>query len=179
MTDLVKRAAEFAERAHRGQPRKYYNIPYIVHPARVAGMLARMGVEEEVIAAAWLHDVLEDTPATYEELFHRFGQDVADLVRYLTNPSKQYPTRVLNRADRKKIDREHIGAAPREAQLIKLCDRLDNLLDMDGADTDFKTIYADESILLAEAINVDEAWDTGGLKHEVIAAAQRLKEKKT
>lgn len=77
---LLTRAIIFAAKAHEGQTRKGTNIPYIVHPMEVASIVATMTSDEEVIAAAVLHDVIEDTEETKESVRQEFGERVADLV---------------------------------------------------------------------------------------------------
>ena len=76
---LIRGAYEFAEKAHRGQLRKS-GEPYIIHPVAVAQIIAELRLDSESIAAALLHDVIEDTPATHEEVAEKFGDTVADLV---------------------------------------------------------------------------------------------------
>lgn len=82
-TPLVRHAYAFAEHAHRGQRRKDGQL-YISHPVRVARILAGLGYGEEVVAAALLHDVVEDTTTDLAELCTRFGPDVCQLVERLT-----------------------------------------------------------------------------------------------
>ena len=75
---IIERAFVFAAEKHKGQVRKGSNIPYIGHPIEVAMLVAKMGGDPEMIAAAALHDTLEDTDTTYEELVLEFGYRVAD-----------------------------------------------------------------------------------------------------
>ena len=101
-------AGTYAEKAHMGQVRKYTGEPYIVHPSAVAELL-RLNYKdttEEMYMAALLHDTVEDTEATHEEIEKFFGKEVSDLVRGLTDISKPEDG---NRATRKAIDRDHIG----------------------------------------------------------------------
>ena len=150
--NIIMEAAKYADMAHGGQKRKYSNRPYIEHPGRVAARLTRDSYSsycggENLIAAAWLHDVLEDCPdVSHEGLSITFGRQVADLVLEVTNPSKQFPD--LPRHARKALDRDHLAGASHGAKIIKLVDRTDNLLDMLGADRDFKQLYLDETRLL-------------------------------
>src|SRR5262245_5687981 len=81
---LIHRAFEFAARAHRNQNRKATDTPYISHPTMVALLLQRAGFEDEVIAAAALHDVAEDAGVTIKELRREFGPRVAELVEHMT-----------------------------------------------------------------------------------------------
>lgn len=82
MTDVVRRAAIFATSIHAatGQRLPYTDEPFIAHPMRVAELVAGTGARPEVVAAAWLHDVLEDTPVTLEEIASVFGPEVGSLV---------------------------------------------------------------------------------------------------
>src|SRR5210317_1990930 len=76
---LVLKAYEVGESAHRGQTRKT-GEPYILHPVAVAQILANMRMDHESIAAAILHDTIEDTPLTWDEIREQFGAEIADLV---------------------------------------------------------------------------------------------------
>lgn len=86
--DLIEQAIIFAAKAHHGQMRKGSDTPYITHPFSVAMLLQKAGCTEEVIAAAILHDTLEDTATTYSELVEQFGNEVADLVQAASEPDK-------------------------------------------------------------------------------------------
>ena len=78
---MIKEAARFAAKAHEGAVRKGSHLPYIVHPMEVAMVVSAMTDDVEVIAAAYLHDVIEDANVTYEKLKETFGTRVADLVQ--------------------------------------------------------------------------------------------------
>lgn len=158
-----------ARDAHEGQTRKYTGRPYIEHPARVAARVAIVqGASPEMVAAAFLHDVLEDTDVSLEEI-ELFSPEAAELVVWLTNPSKGSH---LPRAERKRMDREHIVSAPWEARVIKLLDRIDNLREMEGAPTGFARLYGQESLLLAEALEGTDPI----LEAELIEISRRLVE---
>ncbi len=122
-TPLVRRAYAFAEHAHRGQRRKDGQA-YISHPVRVARVLARLGYGEEVLAAALLHDVVEDTPATLAELRQAFGARVAELVDCVSED------RALPVAARKAAYRERVRVAPGDARAICAADKVCNLDDL-------------------------------------------------
>ena len=77
---MIDRAAKFAEQAHKGAHRKGTRIPYIVHPLETALIASMLTNDEEILAAALLHDTIEDTGVTYEDLKQEFGTRVADLV---------------------------------------------------------------------------------------------------
>lgn len=169
---MIMAAARLARAAHDGQFRKYNGRPYVEHPARVAARTALLpGATEEMVAAAFLHDVLEDTSVTPGQIASATNPQVVELVAWLTNPSKGMK---LPREARKAMDREHLSKAPREAKLIKLLDRVDNLREMQGAPDDFRTLYARESLLLLEAIgDVNEAV-AGELARELSVEISRL-----
>lgn len=166
--NIIMEAARLAREAHEGQLRKYNGRPYVEHPARVAARTALLPEATEVmVAAAFLHDVLEDTTVTSGKIVEATNIWVAGLVEWLTNPSKGMK---LPREARKAMDRQHLSRAPREAKLIKLLDRIDNLREMGGASADFKRLYAKESRLLLEAIGgVDQ-----GLAAELADVAAKL-----
>ena len=156
---MIGKAQAFATAAHAEQTRKYHGGPYIDHPRRVAERVAALpGATDAMVAAAWLHDVVEDCGVTLTTIEAEFGADVASIVGQLTHTSKvDYPH--LNRAGRKAKDREHLAAAGREAKLIKLVDRIDNLRDLaSSGDVDFSKVYAAEALLLLDALgDVDAA----------------------
>ena len=81
---MIREAAEFAEKAHRGAVRKGSDIPYITHPLETAVITSMMSDDDELIAAALLHDTMEDAGVSYEELKKHFGSHVADLVAEVT-----------------------------------------------------------------------------------------------
>jgi hypothetical protein len=160
LEEIVSRAEALAERAHAGQTRGHgkEDVPYIEHPREIAGRLIIEEQEPEVIAAAFLHDAVEDTadsdnPLTFEEIAEQTTPRVAALVESLTDvyTKKNFPD--LNRKERKQRYRQHLRKAPREAKMIKLLDRISNLNDMKGADPKFQRLYARESeLLLDEAL---------------------------
>lgn len=118
---MIREAADFATEAHKGMVRKGGGIPYIYHPMEVALLVSQMTKDEEVIAAAYLHDVLEDTPVTAEEIGKRFGSRVLELVKAETEDK----TRTWQ--ERKGHTIEHLPTAPREVKLLTLADKLSNL----------------------------------------------------
>ncbi len=148
---LVVAAAELATTAHQGQERKFSGGPYIEHPRRVAAKVATLAeATPELVAAAHLHDVIEDTALTQADIAAQIAPAVGELVAHLTNPSKDS---AASRAQRKQMDREHLKVIPFEAKLVKLCDRIDNLGEMEGAPIDFLDLYSAESeLLLTEAL---------------------------
>lgn len=145
-------AAQFAADAHAGQVRKWTGAPYITHPARVASRaMLLQSTCEGLVCAAWLHDTIEDCGVTVNRLADLFGPAVASIVSCLTNASKGSN---LPRAERKKLDREKLAAAPIEAKQIKLLDRIDNLNELPcfPATLSFCKTYAEESDALLQVI---------------------------
>lgn len=147
---LIIDAAQYAARRYAGQFRKYTNAPYITHPCRVAGRVAIHDfASEELVAAAYLHDVVEDCDVSIETIRELFGQRVAKYVEELTNTSK---FNGLNRAARKAEDRQRISQASASAKIVKLIDRIDNLRELDWSDG-FAKLYSKESRALAVVLS--------------------------
>ena len=122
MADLVEKALVFAAMAHRSQTRKGTNIPYITHPYAVGMILQKAKCPDEVIAAGILHDTLEDTGTTYEELEAAFGAKVAKLVVASSEADKSLPWEI-----RKQQSVEKLKNADREEIQVIVADKLHNL----------------------------------------------------
>src|SRR3989338_4557009 len=153
---MEDKARLFAEAAHAGinQRRKYTGEPYINHPAAVVELVRSVPHTPEMIAAAWLHDVLEDTPAGLATIIIEFGAEVAILVNHLTDISQ--PSQG-NRAARKAIDRAHTAKASPAAKTIKLADLIDNSRSIVARDPDFARVYIAEKALLLEVLREGDA----------------------
>lgn len=151
MTNIVERARVFATAAHAavGQTRKYTGEPYVVHPIEVSEIVASVGGTEAMVAAALLHDVLEDTEVTVDVLEEQFGSEVADLVLWLTDISKPEDG---NRSTRKALDRQHSAAAPAAAQTIKVADLISNTKTIVEFDPGFAKTYLAEKRLLLDVL---------------------------
>lgn len=156
MTDMVERARMFATAAHAavGQLRKYTFEPYIVHPAEVAEIVAGVGGSDAQVAAAWLHDTVEDTGVTLELIRKEFGDEVSTLVGWLTDVSRPDHG---NRAARKAVDRAHTASAPAEAQTIKLADLICNTKSIVAHDPEFARVYLAEKRALLEVMTKGDA----------------------
>jgi (p)ppGpp synthase/HD superfamily hydrolase len=155
--DIVRKAQVYAMAAHAavGQKRKYTGEPYIVHPAEVAKIVAGVpGSTPEMVAAAWLHDVVEDTGCTYTDIHMAFGADIAALVGWLTDVSQPQDG---NRAVRKAMDRDHTARAPTEAQTIKLADLISNSRSIMQHDPAFARTYLEEKRLLLAVMTRGDA----------------------
>lgn len=153
---VVERARVFATAAHAavGQVRKYTFEPYIVHPAEVAAIVSTIPHTEAMLAAAWLHDTVEDTGVTIETIRAEFGTEVAELVGWLTDVSKKEDG---PRWYRKKLDRVHTAGAPAEAQTVKLADLISNTKTIMAYDEKFAKIYLEEKRMLLEVMTRGDA----------------------
>lgn len=167
MDDVVERARKFAIAAHASidQRRKYTGEPYIVHPAEVVAIVKSVPHTPAMLAAAWLHDTVEDTPVTIEEIRAEFGDEIATLVGWLTDVSKPTDGK---RAVRKAIDRQHTADAPAEAQTVKCCDLISNTMSIVAHDRDFAKVYLEEKGLLLEVLTKADP--------TILAQAQKLYE---
>ena len=87
--DFLFKAVDFAQKAHSGQYRKARKVPYIVHPLGVMEILSRYTDDEKLLAAAVLHDVIEDTPVTFSDIYENFGSRVAFLVNAVSEQDKK------------------------------------------------------------------------------------------
>ena len=138
---IVNQARKFAEHWHRHQVRKYTNEPYFVHLHEVATLCAGAGLSKRAVAAAYLHDVIEDQPVTYENVRERFGREVADIVRELTDT----PATVgVTREERKLNDLGRLEAASADAQSIKCADLVSNTSSITKHDRSFARVYLPE-----------------------------------
>lgn len=156
LRDIEDRAFKFACEKHLGQVRKYTGEPYWQHCAAVAGMVKARGGSPEVVAAAFLHDTLEDTDTTPHELLDNFGPVVVSLVEELTDEYTKTAYPHLNRAQRKNAEAARLGEASQSAKLIKLCDLIDNSRSIVEHDPDFAVTYLREKAAVLEAMGYGE-----------------------
>lgn len=150
---MLDRAIEFATRAHKGQYRKYTHDPYITHPLAVMEIVRGVpGHTEEMLVAAVLHDVVEDTDVSLMQIEEEFGNVVSDLVLHLTDISTPEDG---NRLKRKRKDAEWYAQGSAQAQTIKVADFIDNTRDIAQHAPRFWEIYKMEKLyaldLLQEA----------------------------
>ena len=136
----IAAALMYALEKHAAQKRRD-GSPYIAHPIRVAESLRSVGAvsDPDVIMAALMHDLIEDTDCEYDDLRGRFGVRVADLVAVLSGDMR------LPKPDRRNEVIERARKAPPQAQTIRLADRIDNLLDMAGFSHARKAEYLEGS----------------------------------
>jgi len=152
-TNFTYKAFLFAKKAHEGvkQTRKYTGEDYIVHPVAVAELVASVRpTDENLIAAAFLHDTVEDTHVTLEQILAEFGEDVANLVSEVTDVSKPSDG---NRKARKYIDFLHIARASKRAKILKLADLIDNTKTISKHDPEFARTYIEEKERLLTVLN--------------------------
>ena len=124
---IVLRAAQFAAEKHRHQRRKdAHASPYINHPIELANVLANEGGvhDPDVLCAALLHDTIEDTQTTAEELRAIFGDTITGIVLEVTDD------KLLSKEDRKRLQIEHAPHVSHQAKLVKLADKICNLRDI-------------------------------------------------
>jgi (p)ppGpp synthase/HD superfamily hydrolase len=148
---LAERARRYATKAHAAidQRRKYTDDAYIVHPQAVMEIVSSVPHSEEMLAAAWLHDTVEDTPTTLSDIESHFGPEVATLVAMLTNVSTAADG---NRFERKNRDRRHSAQASPQAKTIKLADLIDNTRSLLEYDSHFARTYLIEKQRLLEVL---------------------------
>jgi HD domain len=147
-SEFVLNAIDFATKAHKqiNHRRKYTQQPYAFHLKAVAQIVEEyVGDDDVMIAVAWLHDTVEDTPATHHDIEMEFGKEVAALVSDLTDISRPGDG---NRAVRKAMDLKHIKTASPKAKTIKLADIIDNTLDIVKHDRKFAKVFIMEAIAL-------------------------------
>lgn len=164
-----KDVVDFAEKAHEGQLRDD-GEKFILHPLRVfATLLDNADATYSMGAATLLHDVVEDTDYTLEDIEKRFGSEIARLVDGLTNKFEKKHFTFLNRKNRKHLEFERLSQECREVKLIKMADRIDNLrslIRISGRDGWVKK-YREESKQLYEAIKLPGEKLTEILKNEL------------
>jgi (p)ppGpp synthase/HD superfamily hydrolase len=172
---VVQKARRFAKLAHGlvlngqgelGQRRKGSNEPYTKHLSEVARLVAENGGDEAQVAAAWLHDVVEDTPVPLSHIRTVFGADVAKLVQELTDEftKQNYPG--LNRRQRKRKELVRLSKISDRAKTIKYADFVSNLESVSVLGSNFGEVYTRE---VADALGRMQGGDEG-LRSAALAA---------
>lgn len=129
--DILNKAIIFAVKAHSGMVRKSTNHPYILHPLEVSAIVGTMTDDKEIIAAAVLHDVVEDTPIRIEEIKEEFGEHVANMVAGESENKRANQPAEDTWKIRKQETLDHLKTASREIKIIALADKLSNLRSID------------------------------------------------
>jgi (p)ppGpp synthase/HD superfamily hydrolase len=175
---LVQKARRFAKLAHGlvlnsedqlGQRRKGSNEPYTKHLAKVAKLVADSGGDEAQVAAAWLHDVVEDTPISLSHIRKVFGADVAKLVQELTDRFTKHNYPGLNRRQRKVKELQRLSKISDRAKTIKYADLVSNLESVSVLGPSFGEVYTREA---ADALERMQGGDEA-LRSAAIAAVDR------
>jgi (p)ppGpp synthase/HD superfamily hydrolase len=150
-TGTIDDAFKFMKTKHGIQERKTGGY-YFEHPRRVASLVIRFKDSyriEDLLIAALLHDTLEDTTATYEQIEDKFGTMIASIVLELTSDK----TKTLTNQNKKEYLADKMINMSSYALVIKLCDRLDNIADLDQTDEIFRKRYIEETIYLMDEID--------------------------
>ena len=121
---MFTKALEYAKDKHEGQTRRGTGEPYIVHPIRVAKKALELNLSQEIVIAGLLHDVIEDTDSTFQEIYNLFGGDIVIIVKNLTSDEDMIKT--LGKNDYLKFKMKNMDE---ESFILKLIDRLDNIQD--------------------------------------------------
>jgi len=136
-TDLLDRAITFAVRAHHGIERKGKGFPYIVHPMEAVSIAATMTSDQELLAAAALHDTVEDTAVTFRDIEREFGTRVAQLVESESDIEFEGKSREESWRLRKEEAIERLSVADNDTKIVALADKLSNI----------RAIYRDYQII--------------------------------
>lgn len=141
---LIRKAYEFAYRKHKNQKRKS-GEPYIIHPLNVAQIVAEMGLDTATICAALLHDVVEDTNATYEVISKKFGAEIADIVEGVTKLTNSFATNEERQTENYK---KLFIAMDKDIRviLLKIADRLHNVTTLEYLDRKKQISIAKETL---------------------------------
>ena len=126
-SSLLDKAIVFAARAHKDTERRGKGFPYIAHPLEAMAIVATITNDQELLAAACLHDVLEDTNVTYDELKNEFGKRVADLVQAESDAVFENESAEESWVKRKQLAMDHLAHAPRDVQIVAMGDKLSNM----------------------------------------------------
>ena len=126
-TELLDRAIVFAVRAHAGTERRGKGFPYIVHPLEAMEIVATMTPDPELLAAAALHDTVEDTDVTIAQIQTEFGDRVAELVAMESDEPHQSRDSIENWRARKQTAIDRLARASRDAKIVALGDKLSNM----------------------------------------------------
>ena len=126
-TDLLDRAVIFAVHAHSGTERRGKGFPYIVHPLEAVSIVATMTADQELLAAAALHDTVEDTDVTVEQIRAEFGDRIAALVAEESDTFEEGVPQEQSWHYRKQAAIDRMARASREAKMVALGDKLSNM----------------------------------------------------
>ncbi|MCQ2171532.1 MAG: HD domain-containing protein [Bacteroidales bacterium] len=126
-TTFLDKAIEFAVKAHANSERRGKGFPYIVHPLEAMSIVASMTPDQELLAAAALHDTVEDTGVSIDDIRSEFGDRVADIVKAESDVFTEGLSEEASWHDRKKAAIDRLAAAPLEAKMVAMGDKLSNM----------------------------------------------------
>ena len=126
-TELLDRAIIFAVQAHHNTERRGKGFPYIVHPMEAVEIVSTITSDQELLAAAALHDTIEDTDVTYEQLRAEFGERIADLVHSESDQFTEGVSEEDSWHDRKQAAIDRLAAASHDAKIVAMGDKLSNM----------------------------------------------------
>lgn len=126
-TGLLDRAIVFAVKAHHNSERRGKGFPYIVHPMEAVEIVATITPDQELLAAAALHDTIEDTDVTMEQIRAEFGDRIANLVQAESDQFVEGVSEAESWHDRKQAAIDRLAAAPHDAKIVALGDKLSNM----------------------------------------------------
>lgn len=126
-TELLDRAIIFAVKAHAGTERRGKGFPYIVHPMEAVEIVATITPDQELLAAAALHDVVEDTEISADEIRREFGDRIAALVVAESDVFVEGVSEEDSWHDRKQAAMDRLAAAPHDAKIVAMGDKLSNM----------------------------------------------------
>jgi (p)ppGpp synthase/HD superfamily hydrolase len=172
---VIAKAQAFATAAHEAIHQvRTTGEPYWTHPQAVANIVAEYTSDPAVLAAAWLHDTVEDTPTTLDTIRAEFGDRIASLVENLTNVA---PENCASREEKVRINREHTAKASPDAKTVKLADVVHNLSDADDCEQEWARRYIREKKLLLEVLKEGDARLWARLKERIdfLLAQERYK----
>ena len=159
-TELLDKAILFAVKAHHNTERRGKGFPYIVHPMEAVEIVATITPDQELLAAAALHDTIEDTDVTVEDIRREFGDRVAELVHAESDQFTEGMSEEDSWHDRKQAAIDRLAAAPYDAKIVALGDKLSN---MRAIARDY-SIQGDELWQIFHAKNkADHEWHYRGL----------------
>lgn len=160
-TDLVDKAIVFATQAHKGTERRGKGFPYIIHPLEAMAIVATITNDPDLLAAAVLHDTIEDTEVAYDDIKREFGERIANLVAKETDVRTAPDGRKLTWQERKQRDMDNLRASSHDVKVVALGDKLSN---MRAIARDYRTIGDDLWQIFRIKDKATHAWRYQGLR---------------
>ena len=165
-TDLLDRAIIFAVQAHHNTERRGKGFPYIVHPMEAVEIVATITSDQELLAAAALHDTIEDTDVTVEDIRREFGERVAELVHAESDQFTEGVSEEESWHDRKQAAIDRLRDASHDAKIVAIGDKLSNM----------RTIYRDYQMIGDDLWNIFHVKDKASHEWHYRGLADSLSE---